>query len=114
MRNIMRSVIAISLLVVTTVYGTDNRKPGNTEKFTACNCGQTTSGSCTYNTSSQNTLCDCGTQCCNGNGNNVSVTITPYSGGSCTGSSGDGCWNATAGTQTSGTGELKTADCAGG
>jgi len=100
-------VAAISVLATTTLFA-DGRTPGTSDEKSTCNCGKTTEGDCSWNSSSQSTLCDCGSQCCKGSGNTTSVTITPHTGGTCTAT---GCFGANEGTAIKSTGELKTGDC---
>jgi len=91
------------------VYGScQTTQPANTDEGCAdqqCNAGN----SCAYNTSDQNTLCNCPGSACSGSGNSVGVTITPFN-GSCQG--WEGCWcDATKGTPSTGTGQVNSASC---
>lgn len=92
----------------------------NTDRHLACGCitqASTPASACSYSTSTQNTLCDCGTSCCTASNNEVEVTITPYNGGQCVLEGGLSgyvpCSNATQGKASSGKGKVMTGVCPG-
>ncbi len=105
------TIVAIIIVSINAIAG--DRTPSNQNDGTACDCKKATgSQSCAYSKSSQNSLCNCGSVCCNDSGNEVDVTITPWNGGSCDAASA-GCGNATEGTSSSGKGKIKDGGCAG-
>lgn len=91
------------------------RIPSNTDIGAACSCelAVAPAPACSYSKSTQNTLCDCGTQCCKETNNTVECTITPVNGGVCSTVSPSGCNKGTEGEAQASKSKVLTGDCGG-